>query len=490
MSASKSENSGPHTAGAPGKWVRAIAWLTAPVDAASLAVCRMLFGFLMLYSSWLCLYHAPADFWPERFYFSYPFFSWVRPLSAGGMQVVYAIMGLASFSLMIGLWARLSGAVLALTYTYGFLLDASLFNNHYYLIILLGLLFVLFDSAATWSVDARLRTPPGPHWVPFWQVGLLRAQIIIVYFYGGVAKINGDWLRGEPMRGWLAYDSTNPLMHTEFAAYFLSYGGLVFDLVIGFVLLVPGVRLLALLPLAGFHVTNAIMYNIGIFPWLALGITIIFFDPAQPRRILARIWKAGAVAVPPGTRALTRGQAVALGVAGVFLAFQLLFPLRQHFYPGDTAWNEFGHRYSWRMKLRDKLGGVAFIVRDRRDDRQVYITEMELARHLNHRQLDLLAGRPEFVLQYAHYLAEQARREGMVLPEVRAHALVSLNGRPLQPLVNPEADLTQIRYPMRQHAEWLLPLDFSLPPGGYPTYEEIHARMRDIIVHEDLVARR
>ena len=36
---------------------------------------------------------------------------------------------------------------------------------------------------------------------------------------------------------------------------------------------------------------------------------------------------------------------------------QMLFPLRAYaLYPGDVTWTEMGHRYSWRMKLRDKAG--------------------------------------------------------------------------------------------------------------------------------------
>ena len=66
-------------------------------------------------------------------------------------------------------------------------------------------------------------------------------QIFIVYFYGGIAKINPDWLRGEPMRHWLQNSSdfpvVGPFLTTELAAYLFSYGGLLFDLLIGFILL-------------------------------------------------------------------------------------------------------------------------------------------------------------------------------------------------------------------------------------------------------------
>lgn len=49
-----------------------------------------------------------------------------------------------------------------------------------------------------------------------------------------------------------------------------------------------------------------------------------------------------------GTKLMTAGL--------LLISFQqILYPLRHHLYPGDVTWNELGHRYSWRMKLRDKV---------------------------------------------------------------------------------------------------------------------------------------
>ena len=48
------------------------------------------------------------------------------------------------------------------------------------------------------SLDRR-RHPEWPTTVPRWNVLLLRFQLFIVYFYGAIAKLNPDWLAGEPM---------------------------------------------------------------------------------------------------------------------------------------------------------------------------------------------------------------------------------------------------------------------------------------------------
>jgi hypothetical protein len=53
-----------------------------------------------------------------------------------------------------------------------------------------------------------------------------------------------------------------------------------------------------------------------------------------------------------------------LGFIGVWLAFQVLFPLRHLLYPGSPSWTEQGHRFAWQMKLRDKDAEATFFVRD------------------------------------------------------------------------------------------------------------------------------
>ena len=65
-------------------------------------------------------------------------------------------------------------------------------------ISLLALLLSVMPAERAFSLD-RMRHPSMPAIVPRWNVLLLRVQLFIVYFYGAIAKLNPDWLRGEPM---------------------------------------------------------------------------------------------------------------------------------------------------------------------------------------------------------------------------------------------------------------------------------------------------
>ena len=101
---------------------------------------------------------------------------------------------------------------------------------------------------------------------------------MIVYFYAGVAKINEDWLRAEPMKHWLAMDAHKmhllrylvgdagvKVVSSELSAYLISYTGLVFDIVIGFILLWGRgwIWILSLVACITFHIMNKMLFSIG-----------------------------------------------------------------------------------------------------------------------------------------------------------------------------------------------------------------------------------
>ena len=73
----------------------------------------------------------------------------------------------------------------------------------------------------------------------------------------------------------------------EWAVYPVSHGGLLFDLLVVPLLLWRRTRAVAFCVAVLFHLINALWLPIGIFPWLAIAATALFFPPDWPRRVLA-----------------------------------------------------------------------------------------------------------------------------------------------------------------------------------------------------------
>ena len=79
------------------------------------------------------------------------------------------------------------------------------------------------------------------------------------------------------------------ILNRESTAYFMSYGGLVYDLIVGPLLLFDRTKWLGVALSLFFHLTNKLVMNIGIFPWFMIASTTFFFDPSWPRRFIAAI---------------------------------------------------------------------------------------------------------------------------------------------------------------------------------------------------------
>ena len=424
-----------------------------PVSSASVAFLRIAFGVAMVVNVALYLPgHVHEYYVDTTVHFPYGPFDFVRPLPGIGIYAVYVAMAGTGLLIALGKWYRAAAATFFVLTTYVFLLDSTYFQNHEYLISLLALLLTVLPVHRRWSLDARARPELRSETVPAWVVWLLRFQIGVPYFFGGIAKLNGDWLQGEPLRRWLAARADAPLvgglLTQESTVWFMTYGSLVFDLAIVGFLLHRRTRLGAFVVAVAFHLLNARLWGLWIFPWLMIASTTIFFAPSWPER-----WLGTRTASVPRTRPV-RGAVLSpllVTLLAVWVAIQVAVPLRHLVVPGSPSWTEQGHRFAWHMKLRDKAGTVTYVLSD--GDRTWRI---DPAADLRPKQLQRLAGHPERLVHLARYYSEQ---HGGV--EVRAETAVSLNGRRPQPIVDPTVDLSTVRFRWRGN-DWILPLEEPL----------------------------
>jgi hypothetical protein len=368
------------------------------------SLCRPYVGALSNGKSPLELYYAGPDI---TFHFPYSPFAWLPVLPERAMYLLAGLQALAGITLALGLWYRLSILTVFLSWGYFFVIEStrSYWQSHYYLELLVCFLMVWLPESRRYSLAEYFSRNKSPRTVPFWPIFLLRGQLVIAYFYAGVAKINLDWLLDAvPVRWFLAernvtapyehlmspsaYESFQRFIHNTTFAYFLSYTGLIFDLAVGFLFLFRRTRIFAMIVMVCFHATNhfLIFRDIGWFPLVGVATSLIFLDPDWPERFWRWLrqprfarpdWKwfwAGAVVFPvvggalgwrlrPSTSAArtSRGSkapsdgSIGLGplvtplVLG-WLVFQALVPLRHYAIRGDSRFTYEGLSFSWRLK--------------------------------------------------------------------------------------------------------------------------------------------
>jgi vitamin K-dependent gamma-carboxylase len=427
-----------------------------PVDIASIALFRAAFGLLML---WHILQYLAGGrlerlYLTPIFFFKYPGFEWVERAEPGTLKLIFVAMAVSALLIAVGLAYRAACIVFCLGHTYMLLLDTAQYQNHIYLISLLAFLMAFIPAHRAFSLGARLNPKLRSDTVPAWCLWLLRIQLGIPYFYGGLAKINADWvLRAQPMRLWLREGTEGglrlPFLRETWAAYAFSWGGLLYDLLVIPALLWRRTRIPALILTVFFHLTNSEMFSIGVFPWLMLAAVGLYLPPDWPRKVGLASRK---LRQAPGEATPAR-QGLVLTLLAAWLAVQLLVPFRHFLYPGNVGWTEQGHRFSWHMKLRDKRGDVRFVAVDPRSGQTFPLSDLDAV--VTAQQRRKMEHDPEMMRQLAVHLARKLREAGLGDMEVRAVTSISFNGRRKQPLVDPGVDLARVD---RSARGWIEPL--------------------------------
>jgi len=427
-------------------------------DAGRLVWFRVFFGLLMMVevmryagSGWIRRYYITPEF-----HFKYYGFSWVEAWPGYGMYVHFAMLGVAAFCIAVGWMYRVAATIFFLGFTYVFLLDQGRYLNHHYLICLLAFLMIFVPAHRAFSIDAWRRPSLRRGTAPAWAVGLLQFQMCVVYTMAAIAKMNMDWLQGEPVRMWLlkrvSYPVLGPYLAEPWTPYFIAYAGLAFDLLVVPLLLWRRTRYLAMLMALMFNFINHLLFDIGIFPWITLAATVVLFRPSLPLP-WRRIWHQGERDEEVCAGREARGRWLSTTLIVTYIAIQILVPWRHWLYPGDVAWTEEGHRFSWRMMLRSKEGALTLHARDRTTGETWTVEPLD---YVNENQFGKCATRPDMLLQLCHHVAERLAAEGRPDVEIKVTAMVSLNGRVFMPLVAPEADLAH-EPRVLTHAWWITP---------------------------------
>jgi hypothetical protein len=432
------------------------------IDPAGLVAFRVLYGLLATFSA----VRFVANGWVERFFgeptffFRFWGFEWVPVPSVAGVYALFAAMAVAGVCVALGYRYRLALVVHLVCFAWVELIDVTNYLNHYHLFLLLGLIALFLPLHRHASLDVRQGRVGALSRFPRRWATALQLQVGLVYVFAGLAKANTDWLvHAQPLNIWLSSRQDFPLLgplfgHFEVALVF-SWAGFLHDLLVPFLLLWRKTVWFAFAALCVFHFTTHLLFDIGLFPLIMTMAATTFLPPDWPRR-LARVIRG----IPRDisttetldSRAIRPNRWV-LRIAVGFFAVQLLMPLRAHLYGGDVNWHEQGMRWSWRVMVREKNGSILYRVKVADRDHELHVPP---SRYLTSHQEREMSGQPDLILQLAHHIADDFRLRGHREVEVRVDALVSHNGRPMAPLVDPTVDLAKISDGLAK-AHWILP---------------------------------
>ena len=103
-----------------------------------------------------------------------------------------------------------------------------------------------------------------------------------------------------------------------------------------------------------------------------------------------------------------------------------------------------------------KVGTTEFFATDPKSGRT---WEVHSRDYLSGRQNRKMKTRPDMILQFSHFLADDFKRKGHKNTEIRVYSLISLNGRELSSMINPKIDLSKEEFSLFKSSSWILPLE-------------------------------
>ena len=311
----------------------------------------------------------------------------------------------------------------------------------------------------SYSLDALRGSVSHAEKLPALWLWLIRFHIGVVYIYGGIAKFDPDWLGGLATKELMLIANRGtilePLMEYTWAPYLYAWVGMLFDLLVPFLMLCKPFRKWVFFAAILFHINNYFVFPIGIFPALSLVLTLMYFDADFPKRMIPkkirnmtnfyyheRLSKIeNNYSERDNKNSRTVISKFLLLFFGLYSIIHIVLPFRHLFYPGVTNWHEEGHYFAWRMMLRQKITRIQFNVTHPKTGEKRYADPGD---YLNSSQLKVFAGNPGMILLFAHHLDQLVKSNAGFDPIISANIYVSLNGRPYRELVDPNLDLSKI----------------------------------------------
>nr|CAH0104565.1 unnamed protein product [Daphnia galeata] len=371
---------------------------------------------------------------------------------------------------------KLSCLSFSVPYWYVLLLDKTSWNNHSYLYGLLSIL-LLFSSANHYcSIDAwinpNIRNKP----VPNWNYILVKVQIFLLYFYAGVKKMDPEWLGGYSMKNLGSHRVFTPfkvfLSEETIEYYMVHLGGLILDLTVGFWLLWPKSRPLALFFATSFHVMNAQLFTIGMFPYVCLATLPVFCDDYWSKRWIARCPGLLRKCLPDATRKITyvaddspaavagvekrgKNSTFKITLVGLYVVTQLALPWSHSVTQGYNNWTNGLYGYSWDMMVHAwETMHVVVTVKDKTTGRINYLDTEVFVRN------DKWVGHADMasIYQYAHCVKDRLGAVNMTDVAIYVDVWRSLYGRFQQRLIDPRVNLLETEWSPFRPTRWLMPL--------------------------------
>ena len=440
-------------------------WLQKPVSNTSIVLFRIVFSLCLLIQTYYFLSEGFVEENIIKPFTLFPFIDSIQPIEnitvfnflINPMMILAYIMLFSNIGMLFNKISRISTLIFFLCFTYFWLLDKGYFNNHYYFISIICFLIVIINPNSSFKKNI---------YVPRISLICLQAMIFIIYFIAGINKLNPYWLIDmQPMSHILetqANETGNTFFINPIVLGFVTYGGVFYDLTIGFLLLWKPTRALGFILVFVFNIINYLLFKeigeIGVFPLIMISTLILFIRPES----LDNLFKLN---TKPKIKT-TQHRWINIFIIS-FLFIQIIIPFRHLLIKGHVDYNTMGQRFSWRMKTMYKkpytAGVIGFDIYLKTNGYKEKIAHVNLynledfsdeyatsSMYLTQKQKTALLYYPDMLPIFCNqleevlkdYLSKQIKVDFDII--INAQCEMGFMGRAPQAVIDPSVDLTRV----------------------------------------------
>jgi hypothetical protein len=431
---------------------RQVAALFEPESLYPLVLVRVLFGAVM--AGWglsMMLSGSIGELFSSNdFVFHYKGFAWITPPGAMGVYVLFSVLVLTAILLGAGAFFKINTLIFSLAFSYVALIDKSNYLSYYYFVIILSVMLLLSPAHRLFSLDLIRKPSIRVDYIPTWFMLALKVQVLLVFFFAGMGKLNYDWLfEGRPVSIWLMaamqdfgweIDLTG---NFKWVAIIISWFLILSDFIFPHFLMDNKTAAGAFRIFLLMQFLSMLLFPVGFFPVLFCVSCLIFLPPAGIHGFISRISYflydifqfKGDVFKPGGGYLLEyRNKRLVMLLIGIILGFQISWPVVAYLKWGAQKWADTVFHFSWNMELNEKAGLVTFWQIDSKTGNESIVP---LDSFLTPHQQKFMAQDPRMILQFANYLQKDSPEN----IDIRAELLLSMNGHEPMMVVDKNKDL-------------------------------------------------
>ena len=193
------------------------------------------------------------------------------------MTIIFVVLAISAIGMGAGWHFRKSGLVFTLSFAYVSLIDKASYLSYYYYVLIIALMLLVSPAYRLFSIDLIRKPQIRVDFAPVWLLWAFKVQVVMVFFFAGMAKLNSDWLyTGVPVMLWLQDTLQNLGISSSFLAantwivLALSWFLVVFDFVIPHFLLDSRTSVQAFILVVIVQLTGVFFLPTGFFPVLVI----------------------------------------------------------------------------------------------------------------------------------------------------------------------------------------------------------------------------